>query len=136
MSEAAAPPVLLIVDDEERILNSMRRSLRREGFLILTAQTPHEARKWLAEHPVAIVLSDHKMPTTSGLEILAMAAEMRPNATRLLISGWPEQVPAEKLEELGVRELLPKPWDDGDLKRVLQEALLPLAASTDPQLEG
>ena len=123
MSDA---PVLLIVDDEERILNSLRRSLRREGFEILTAQTPHEARKWLEERPVAVVLSDHKMPTSSGLEILGMARDLRPDATRLLISGWPEQVPAAKLEELGVRELLPKPWDDGDLKRVLQEALLPL----------
>lgn len=119
-------PILLIVDDEERILNSMRRSLRREGFEILTAQTSHEARKLLEEHPVAIVLSDHKMPTSSGLEVLAMARELRPDARRLLISGWPEQVPPEKLEELNVRELLPKPWDDGDLKRVLQEALMPL----------
>ena len=119
-------PILLIVDDEERILNSMRRSLRREGFEILTAQTSHEARKLLEEHPVAIVLSDHKMPTSSGLEVLDMARELRPGASRLLISGWPEQVPPEKLEELEVRELLPKPWDDGDLKRVLQEALMPL----------
>ena len=123
MSSAPDAPVLLIVDDEERILNAMRRSLRREGFRILTAQTPEEARKFLEEEPVAVVLSDHKMPTVSGLDILAMAAELRPGAGRLLISGWPEQVPAERLVELGVRELLPKPWDDGDLKRALREAI-------------
>ena len=118
----SGPPTLLIVDDEERILNALRRSLRREGFEILTAHTPQEARKWLEERPVDVVLSDHKMPTASGLEILAMARELRPDAARLLISGWPEQVAPARLAELGVRELLPKPWDDADLKRALREA--------------
>ena len=116
-------PVLLIVDDEERILNALSRTLRREGWVIATAQTPHEARRVLEEQSVAAVLSDHKMPLASGLEILALAAELRPKAARLLISGWPEQVPAERLAELGVRELLPKPWDDAELKRALHEAI-------------
>lgn len=115
-------PTLLIVDDEERILNALRRSLRREGYDILTAQTPEEARKWLEERAVDVVLSDHKMPTASGLEILAMARSIRPSAALLLISGWPEQVARERLDELGVRELLPKPWDDSDLKRALRAA--------------
>ena len=115
-------PILLIVDDEERILNALSRSLRREGYTILTARTPERVRELLVEHPVAIVLSDHKMPTASGLDILEMASELRPGASRLLISGWPEQVRPERLEDLGVRELLPKPWDDGQLKRALREA--------------
>ena len=115
-------PILLIVDDEERILNALRRSLRREGFEIHTAQTPHDARKLLEEHDVKVVLSDHKMPTASGLEILALAAELRPGAARLMISGWPEQVPPDRLAEVGVAKLLPKPWDDAELKTALRQA--------------
>ena len=116
-------PILLIVDDEERILSALSRSLRREGYTILTAQTPEQVRSLLETHAVDVVLSDHKMPTASGLEILTLAAELRPAAARLLISGWPEQVPPDRLAELGVRELLPKPWDDGDLKRALRSAV-------------
>jgi response regulator RpfG family c-di-GMP phosphodiesterase len=116
-------PILLIVDDEERILNALSRSLRREGYEILTAQTPERVRELLALHPVDVVLSDHKMPAASGLDILAMASELRPEAARLLISGWPEQVPPDRLAELGVRELLPKPWDDSELKRALRTAV-------------
>ena len=119
MSES---PILLIVDDEERILNALSRSLRREGYTILTAQTPQQVRELLEQHPVDVVLSDHKMPAASGLDILALASELRPSAARLLISGWPEQVPPDRLASLGVRELLPKPWDDGELKRALREA--------------
>ena len=118
----SARPILLIVDDEERILNALSRSLRREGYTILTAQTAERVRQLLEEHPVDVVLTDHKMPTTSGLEILGLASELRPDAARLLISGWPEQVPPDRLADLGVRELLPKPWDDGELKRALRSA--------------
>jgi response regulator RpfG family c-di-GMP phosphodiesterase len=116
-------PILLIVDDEERILSALSRSLRREGYTILTAQTPEQVRSLLEANAVDVVLSDHKMPTASGLEILTLAAQLRPAAARLLISGWPEQVPPDRLAELGVRELLPKPWDDGDLKRALRSAV-------------
>ena len=118
----SARPILLIVDDEERILNALSRSLRREGYTILTAQTAERVRQLLEQHPVDVVLTDHKMPTTSGLEILGLASELRPDAARLLISGWPEQVPPDRLADLGVRELLPKPWDDGELKRALRSA--------------
>ena len=119
----SARPILLIVDDEERILNALSRSLRREGYTILTAQTAQRVRELLEQHPVDVVLTDHKMPTTSGLEILSLASQLRPDAARLLISGWPEQVPPDRLADLGVRELLPKPWDDGELKRVLRSAI-------------
>jgi len=121
----SARPVVLIVDDEERILNALRRSLRREGWEILTAQAPHEVSKLLDERAIDLVLSDHKMPDTSGLEVLAEAAAKQPRAARLLISGWPESVPREQLAALGVRALLPKPWDDAELKQTLRDALEP-----------
>jgi len=118
-----ATPTLLVVDDEERILSALRRSLRREGWRVLTAGTPDEALRILDEEPVDAVLSDHKMPRMSGLEVLEAAARRRPNAARILISGWPDEVPAERLAALGVRALVPKPWNDAELKRILREAL-------------
>jgi response regulator RpfG family c-di-GMP phosphodiesterase len=115
--------VVLVVDDEARILSALRRTLRREGYEILTAETPAEALRILEERPVDLILSDQKMPGMSGLELLARAAERRPSAARLLITGWTEEVPQRQLEALGVRALLPKPWDDGELKRTLRQAL-------------
>ena len=47
----SARPILLIVDDEERILNALSRSLRREGYTILTAQTAQRVRQLLEQHP-------------------------------------------------------------------------------------
>src|SRR5690606_19741869 len=84
------PPTLLLVDDEERILSALRRSLRREGWRILTTSDPHEAVRWLEHEPIGAVVSDHKMRGMSGLELLEAAARLRPEAARFLITGWPD----------------------------------------------
>jgi response regulator RpfG family c-di-GMP phosphodiesterase len=116
-------PTVLVVDDEVRILSAIGRSLRREGWRVLTAGTPADALRLLDEHPIDAILSDHKMPRMSGLDVLEAAARRRPGAARILISGWPDEIPADRLAALGIRALVPKPWDDAELKRVLRAAL-------------
>jgi len=113
-------PTLLIVDDEERILSALRRTLRREGYEVLTSETVHEALAILDARPVDLILSDQKMPGASGLQFLEEAARRRPQAARMLITGWTEEIPPEKLSELGIRALINKPWDDARLKDVLR----------------
>ncbi len=116
-------PAVLVVDDEARILSALRRSLRREGYEILTAETVEEALRVLDERSVELILSDHKMPGMSGVQFLAEAARRRPDALRMIITGWTEEIPREQLEELGVCALITKPWDDEKLKATLRRAL-------------
>ena len=116
-------PAVLVVDDEARILSALRRSLRREGYEILTAETVEEALRVLDERSVGLILSDQKMPGMSGVQFLAEAARRRPEAVRMLITGWTEEIPREQLKELGVCALITKPWDDEKLKATLRRAL-------------
>jgi response regulator RpfG family c-di-GMP phosphodiesterase len=113
---------LLVVDDEPRILSALRRSLRREGYEVLTSETVDEALRVLEQRPVDGILSDQRMPGTSGLQFLAAAARRRPEAIRMLITGWTEEIPRPELERLGVRVLITKPWDDAKLKATLRRA--------------
>ena len=115
-------PTLLVVDDEERILSALRRTLRREGYEVVTSESVHEALAILDARPVDLILSDQKMPGMSGLQFLEEAAKRCPGAARMLITGWTEEIPPEKLEELGIRGLITKPWDDARLKEVLRQA--------------
>ena len=116
-------PLLLLVDDEARILSALQRSLRREGYEIVTAETAAEALRLLDEEPIDAILSDHKMPGMCGLDLLAEAAQRRPGATRMLITGWTEEIPRDELERVGVRALVTKPWDEARLKATLRRAL-------------
>lgn len=116
-------PVVLLVDDEPRILSALRRALRREGWELLLAETSREALALVQERPVDVVLSDHKMPGMTGLELLGRVAECRPDAARMLITGWTEAVDEDDLRRVGVRAILNKPWDDADLKLALRSAV-------------
>jgi response regulator RpfG family c-di-GMP phosphodiesterase len=112
---------VLFVDDEARILSALQRSLRREGYRILTAQTPAAALRLIDEEPVDVIVSDQKMPGMSGVELLAEVVRRRPATRRLLITGWPEEIPPEQVEALGIVALLPKPWDERELKAILRK---------------
>ncbi len=78
VSGSGSPPVLLLVDDETRILSALRRTLRREGYEILTAESVAEGLRILESREVDLVLTDQKMPGMSGLEFLAQVADRYP----------------------------------------------------------
>jgi response regulator RpfG family c-di-GMP phosphodiesterase len=113
---------LLILDDESRILSALRRTLRREPYEIFTAESVVEARRVLESEPVDLVLSDHKMPGFTGLQFLEEVAARRPQAIRMLITGWTETIPEAAVAALGIRAVIAKPWEDGPLKETLRLA--------------
>ena len=111
---------VLFVDDEARILSAIQRALRREGYRILVAPSPERALQVLDAEPVDVLVTDQKMPGMSGLQLLERVAQRWPGVRRVLITGWPEEIPPERVATLEIRALLPKPWDDEELKRVLR----------------
>lgn len=122
MSEETRP-TLLLVDDEERILSALRRTLRREGYEIVTANSVAAALAVLDQRHVDLVLSDFKMPGMTGLELLDEARRRQPQVARLLITGWSQAVSPDELAAAEVATLISKPWEDADLKHALREAL-------------
>ena len=116
-------PVVLLVDDEPRILSALRRSLRREGYEILQAESTEAALALLDAHPVDLVVTDQKMPGGSGLAFLEEVAELRPRVARLVLTGWPEEIPTAERERLGIAAIVPKPWDDAALKAEIRRHL-------------
>jgi DNA-binding NtrC family response regulator len=113
-------PVVLCVDDEPRILSALRRSLRREGYELLYAESAAAAASILAERRIDVLLTDHKMRGTTGLELIRDVAARYPRTARILITGWTGELDAAELERLEVRAVINKPWDDAELKSHLR----------------
>ena len=66
---------ILFVDDEQNILNSLERSLFKEPYRKIFAQSVSQAKSILASQPVHIVVSDMNMPETNGLQFLKEVKE-------------------------------------------------------------
>lgn len=116
-------PVLLMVDDEPRILSALQRCLRREGYELVLADSGAAALRVLRERRVDGLLTDHKMPGMSGLELIREIAAKWPGIPRLLLTGWTAEVSPAEARRLGIRALVAKPWEDADLKSRLRDAL-------------
>lgn len=133
-SDLAKPrPTLLIVDDEAQILSALKRSLRREKYEIVAVESAAAALRILGERRVDAILSDHKMPGTSGVQLLARAAEINPDVVRMLITGWIDEIPTNRLEEIGICALITKPWDDAKLKATLRAVMGDAQVSSPPE---
>lgn len=123
MTGSGVVPVLLVVDDEPHILSAISRCLRREPLRVLTAGSAPEALELLAREPVHAVLSDHKMPGMDGAELLRHVASVAPGAVRMLITGWTAELGRELCKELGLAAVVPKPWEDAELRGAVRAAL-------------
>ena len=78
---------LLVVDDEPDVVQSVQDLLRRQ-FRVLGATQADEGLRLLREQEVHVVMSDQRMPGTSGVEFLARVRAERPDVVRLLFTGY------------------------------------------------
>ena len=114
---------LLLVDDEENIVAALRRLLRAEGWLLLSATSAEQALELMARHEVDVILSDQRMPGMTGVELLRRARQLYPETIRLVLSGYTElQSITDAINEGAIYKFLAKPWDDEQLRAHLREA--------------
>jgi DNA-binding NtrC family response regulator len=116
-------PTLLLVDDEPNILTALTRLLRREGYQILTANSPSEGFEQLAKHSVQVVLCDQRMPEMSGSEFLSRVRQLHPDTVRLVLTGYTDlESVTQAINQGAVFKFLTKPWDDDELREQVRAA--------------
>jgi len=114
---------LLLVDDEPGILSSLYRLLRRDGYQILRADSGPEGLEVLKEHPVGVILSDHRMPRMTGVEFLEKVKALHPDTVRMVLSGYADLgAITDAINKGAVYRFLTKPWDDELLRKNVFEA--------------
>ncbi len=115
---------LLFVDDEENILNALRRVFRKEPYKILITTSAREGLSLLESNPVALVISDHRMPEMEGTEFLSRVREIKPDAIRIMLTGYADMKAAtDAINRCQTYRFIAKPWNDDDLRLAVREAL-------------
>jgi len=115
---------VLFVDDDRAVLKSLARLFHRDGLEVMTAENSAEALELLGRYPVQLVVSDQRMPGASGVEFLSQVKERYPEVVRVLLTGYADMDAAAGAINRGqVFRFLQKPWDDGDLRDTVSQAL-------------
>ncbi|MDR5899307.1 EAL domain-containing protein [Halomonas vilamensis] len=122
-TEGEIKPTLLLLDDEPNILSALTRVLRRDGYRIIAAERASDAFEYMAMNDVHVILSDQRMPEMSGTEFLRRAKELYPDTVQLILSGYTNlKTVTEAVNQGGVYKFITKPWDDDELRALVQEA--------------
>jgi len=113
------------VDDEEMVITSIRAFLRLDTDYDIQGFTdPEEAVKFLESHPVDVAVADYVMPKMNGIQLLARAKQIQPEATRVLLTGYADKQSAiQAINELSLFQYLEKPWDNAALLLVIQNGI-------------
>lgn len=114
---------VLYVDDEKDNLRIFELTFRRD-FTVLTATSAKEGLELLAQHPVAVVLSDQKMPGIEGVEFLRQVRELDSRALRILVTAYGDaKILGEAINDGNIYRYVAKPWEPDDMRLTVQRAI-------------
>jgi thioredoxin reductase (NADPH) len=120
-----ARPILLAVDDDVNVLEAVVQDLRRQygaEYRVMRAASGQAALDTLRqvkvrEEPVALLLSDQRMPGITGVEFLERSREIYPNARRVLLTAYADTEAAiQAINSARIHYYLNKPWDPPEEK--------------------
>ena len=80
---------LLIVDDEISNLQKLRRTFFGD-FRIFEALTGQDAIQLLRKQDVDVIITDQRMPETTGIDVLRESLLLQPEAVRIILTGYTE----------------------------------------------
>ena len=142
-----ARPILLAVDDDVSVLEAVVQDLRRHygaTYRVMRAASGQAALDTMAQlkkrqEPVALLLSDQRMPGMTGVEFLEKARELYPEAKRVLLTAYADTEAAIRaINTARIHYYLNKPWDPPEEKLypVLTDLLEDWLAGYQPPFEG
>ena len=119
-----SPPRILVVDDEEAILETMTFTFQ-DDYEVLTSTDARKGLEILDQSaPVAVVLSDQRMPEMSGVEFVTEVWKRHPTTTRMILTGFSDmEATLQAINDGHVYAYITKPWEPDQLKQVMKQAV-------------
>jgi signal transduction histidine kinase len=114
---------VLYVDDERENLRIFELSFKRD-FSVVTATSGEQGLAILNERPIAVVLSDHRMPGMTGVEFLTRAREIDPKTVRILVTAYGDaETLSGAINNGSIYRFVPKPWSQEEMRVTIRRAI-------------
>ncbi len=112
-----------VIDDDRSIRWVFEKALTREGIPFKTFAQATEAIEALSGGVPQVLVSDIRMPGTSGLELLQNVKQRFPNLPVIIMTAYSDLESAVAAFQGGAFEYLPKPFDVDQAVELIRRAL-------------
>ena len=111
---------VLVVDDEPEMSIALRETLRRDGYRVSLAQNGAEAIEKISREEYGWVISDVRMPSVDGWELLSRLKEKSPLTRVILMTAYGTVPQAVAAMKQGAVNFLTKPFKAEELRKILE----------------
>ena len=117
---------ILVIDDDPLVRESVKRILKREGYIPELAESAREAVRKAGEQYFDLIISDIRMPGKNGVEAIREIRNLFDEKARkdipiIFITGYAEM--SDELKAVHLGEVILKPFDLQRLVMTIREYL-------------
>ena len=116
---------ILFIDDEKMVVDFSRELLEELGYKVVTQTDPVAAIEVFKKNSVNfdIVITDKTMPRLTGFDVIRKIRAIRADIPVVLCSGYQDKEDMEKLQALGINQLITKPARINVLAKAIRDVL-------------
>ena len=115
---------IVVLDDEKDACELIERVLSPVHEVVSFTEED-EAIAYVKANPVDLAILDIKLKKLSGVDVLEILRQARPEVKAVMLTGYPTLKTAERAITLGAHEYLTKPLDVDDLEAKVNGILSP-----------
>ena len=121
------PLTILIAEDEKASVFLYTEVLIEAGYRTVTAENGYQALGMLEDEPVALLVTDIKMPDMDAFELIPRVREQFPHLPIIVVSAFKNKEEEINAMNLNISGFFTKPVDMDELKKKIAEILAPAA---------
>lgn len=114
---------ILVIDDDMDICNLLERFLSKKGHAVKTAFTSTTALALIEQENFDVVLSDFRLGSTDGKQIIQKVKEKSPETQVIIITGYSDVKTAVDVIKLGAFDYITKPLFPDEILLLLDKAI-------------
>ena len=116
-------PRILVIDDELNICRSCSKVLTKLDYEVDYALNGYDALKMMDTEPFDIIITDLKMSSLGGMEVLRRVKDAYPDTPVIVMTGYASVSSAVEVMKIGALDYLPKPFTPDELRAIVRQAV-------------
>jgi two-component system response regulator FixJ len=114
---------IFFVDDDSAVCKVVGRTLEQVGAKVTCFERPEDCLEELHSQPCDLLITDLKMPSMSGIELLRKVKRIIPSLPVLVVTGYGDVPVAVEALKAGAADLIEKPLEKNSLLSAVELAI-------------